>query len=173
MNGFVQWAFGFVSTDSVESVIFRCVAAVGGTLMVDWPPVEETNEIAPAPRPKRRWSQKFADALRGLKLGIRGHSSFFVHFFAAALVVAVAFALGCSLEQWGLLLLCIGFVLTAELFNSAIETLHRGLDPETRERSFKALDIAAGAVFMASATAAFVGALVFLGRILQMLGWIT
>jgi diacylglycerol kinase len=141
--------------------------------MVELPPMTELDEAAQAPRPKRPWSQKFKDSLRGLKLGIRGHSSFFVHFFAAALVVAAAFALGCSFTQWGLLLLCIGGVLTAELFNSAIEVLHRGLDPDTRERNYKALDIAAGAVLMASATAALVGALVFGWRILQMLGWTT
>ncbi len=140
--------------------------------MVELPPMTELDEATQAPRPKRPWTQKFKDSLRGLKLGIRGHSSFFVHFFAAALVVAAAFALGCSFEQWGLLLLCIGGVLTAELFNSAIEVLHRGLDPETRERNYKALDIAAGAVLMASATAALVGALVFVWRIFQMLGWI-
>ena len=140
--------------------------------MTELPPTME--EGAPkAPRPRRPWSHKFKDALRGLKLGIRGHSSFFVHFFAAALVVAVAFALGCSIDQWCVLLLCIGIVLTAELFNSAIEVLHRGLDPETRERNYKALDIAAGAVLMASMTAAVVGALVFLKRILQMLGYLT
>jgi diacylglycerol kinase len=137
--------------------------------MVELPPMTEADEAAQAPRPRRPWSQKFQDALRGLKLGIRGHSSFFVHFFVAALVVAAAFALGCSFEQWGLLLLCIGGVLTAELFNSAIEVLHRGLDPETRERNYKALDIAAGAVLLASVTAALVGALVFGWRILQML----
>jgi diacylglycerol kinase (ATP) len=65
-----------------------------------------------------------------------------------------------------------GFVLAAELFNSAIEVLHRGLDPETRERNYKALDIAAGAVLMASLAAAIVGSLVFIKRILQMVGWL-
>lgn len=139
---------------------------------MNWPTLDDTDAPPQAPRPRRPWSEKFKDALRGLKLGIRGHSSFFVHFFAAALVVAVACALGCSIEQWGLLLLCIGLVLTAELFNSAVETLHRGLDPETRERTYKALDIAAGAVLMASATAAIVGTLVFGWRILQWLDWI-
>jgi diacylglycerol kinase len=140
--------------------------------MTELPPMPGTEEDAKAPRPRRPWSQKFKDAFRGLKLGVRGHSSFFVHFFAAALVVAVAFALGCTVEQWSVLLLCIGLVLTAELFNSAIEVLHRGLDPETRERNYKALDIAAGAVLMASVTAVLVGSLVFVKRILQMVGWI-
>ena len=41
-------------------------------------------------RPKRAWRAKFGDAMRGLKLGIRGHSSFFVHFFFSALVLAAA-----------------------------------------------------------------------------------
>ena len=137
--------------------------------MADWPSLPEQEQEVEAPRPRRPWSQKFRDALRGLKFGIRGHSSFFVHFFFAALVIAAARALECSVEQWSLLILCIGFVLTAELINSAIETLHRGLDPETRERTWKSLDIAAGAVLFASITAAIVGAIIFGSRIVALL----
>src|SRR5947209_3886898 len=124
-----------------------------------------------AGRPGRRrpWRDKFQDALRGLKLGIRGHSSFFVHFFFAALVLAAAVVLGCSLEQWGILLLCIGLVLTAELFNSALETLFRGLDEFTRERAWPALDIAAGAVLLASLVAIAIGSSIFLTRLSQTL----
>ena len=134
-------------------------------------PGSSEQDDAPEPvRPRRPWARKFHDALRGLKFGIRGHSSFFVHFFIAALVVAAAAILQCSIEQWCLLLLCIGLVFTAELFNSAIEVLHRGFDDATRERNWKALDIAAGAVLMASITAAVVGLLVFGLRLLQWLG---
>jgi diacylglycerol kinase len=119
----------------------------------------------PAQKPPRPWRHKFGDALRGLKLGVRGHSSFSVHFFFAALVVAAAIVLRCSLEQWCLLLGCIGFVLTAELFNSAMETLFRGLDEPTKSRVWPCLDIAAGAVLLASITAALVGALIFLRQV--------
>ena len=121
--------------------------------------------VPPKTRPPRRWRHKFGDAFRGLKLGVRGHSSFFVHFFFAALVVAAAIALRCELVQWCLLLGCIGLVLTAELFNSAFETLFRGLDAETRERAWPALDIAAGAVLLASVTAVVIGSLVFLRQL--------
>src|SRR5207249_3685212 len=72
-----------------------------------------TDEPEPS-RPKRHWRDKFGDAFRGLKLGIRGHSSFFMHFFFAALVVAAAVILRCDLVQWCILLICIGMVLTAE-----------------------------------------------------------
>jgi diacylglycerol kinase len=104
-----------------------------------------------------------------MKRGIRGQSSFFVHFFFAALVVAGAIVLECSAAQWGLLLICIGMVLTAELFNSAVETLVRGLDDVTRARVWPCLDIAAGAVLLASITAAIVGGIVFLTQLSEKL----
>jgi len=130
----------------------------------------EEFDDAPAKKPPRRWRHKFGDALRGLKLGIRGHSSFSVHFFFVVLVVAGAIVLGCSLEQWGLLLGSIGMVLTAELFNSALETLVRGLDEQTRERVGPCLDIAAGAVLLASITAAIIGAAIFAAIFLRQHG---
>ncbi len=120
---------------------------------------------------RRSWRQKFGDAFRGLKHGVRGHSSFFVHFFVAVLVVAAAIVLGCGLVEWCLLLLCIGMVLAAELFNSAVETLFRSLDEKTRSRGYRCLDISAGAVLMASMAAAVVGGLIFLRRILELLDW--
>ena len=99
-------------------------------------------------------------------MGIRGHSSFAVHFFFAVLVTIAGIVLGCQLLEWCLLVFAIGLVLTAELLNSAIETLFRGLDQDTRERSWQALDIAAGAVLMASFIAVVIGAAVFIRRIL-------
>jgi diacylglycerol kinase len=125
--------------------------------------------VTPAERstgkPRRSWQQKFRDAIRGLKLGIRGHSSFFVHFFFTALVLAAGLALGCGPLEWCILLGCIGMVLTAELVNSAVETIYHGLDEPTKTRVRPCLDIAAGAVLLASVTAAIIGAIVFLFRI--------
>ena len=116
------------------------------------------------------WRRKFKAALRGVKLGIRGHSSFFVHFFFAALALAAAIVLRCTLVEWCLLLACIGGVLTAELVNSAIETLFRGLDEETKGRAWPALDVAAGAVLLASVAAALIGLLIF-GNRLRLMIW--
>ncbi len=126
----------------------------------------ELTEPGDKPRPgARSWRHKFKVALRGLKLGIRGHSSFAVHFFFSALVIAAAIVFRCTLLEWCLLLGCIGMVLTAELFNSALETLFRGLDEATRERSWTCLDIGAGAVLMASVTASIVGSIIFLSKL--------
>jgi len=136
------------------------------SVMPRTPQGRETDTQGPAAgRPRRPWRRKFGDAFRGIKRGVRGQSSFSVHLFFAALVVAAGIVLRCSLEQWGLLLICIGLVFTAELFNSAIETLFRGLDEDARSRVWPCLDIAAGAVLVACIAAAIVGCLVFLDRL--------
>jgi diacylglycerol kinase len=140
--------------------------------MNGFPPAQiesQEPESAAAPRRRSPWRAKFGHAFRGLKLGVRGHSSFFVHFFFAALVVAAAIVLGCDLLEWCVLLGCIGMVLTAELVNSAIETLFRGLDEATKARVWPCLDIAAGAVLLASAVAALIGGLIFLHRMALLL----
>jgi len=119
----------------------------------------------------RRWRDKFGEAVHGIKLGVRGHSSFSVHFFAAAVAIAACITFRCSVTEWCLILLCIGGVFTAELFNSSIETLFHGLDPETKSRWNGCLDIAAGAVLTASLFAVLIGAIVFGNRLAVMIGW--
>jgi len=120
-------------------------------------------------KPRRFWRDKFRESLRGIKLGFRGHSRFFVHFFFAALVMATAIVLPCEPLEWCLLLGCIGLVLTAELFNSALDILCRGLNEVSRSRVRHCLDIAAGAVLLASITAAIIGAIVFLPKVTAMI----
>jgi diacylglycerol kinase len=129
------------------------------------PPRDRLTEPAAGPRPRRPWRTRFAVAFRGIKLGIRGHSSFSVHFFFAALTVAAAIVLYCDVVEWCALLGCIGFVLTAELFNSAIETLFSGLDEATRQKVWPCLDIAAGAVLLASILAVVIGTIIFLPKL--------
>lgn len=115
----------------------------------------------------KSWHVKLDNAFRGLKRGIRGHASFFVHLFFAALAAVAAFVLRCTSGEWCILLLCIGMVLVAELFNSALEALIQGLDPDTRKRINPCLEIATGAVLMASLTAVAVGLIVFVNRLLE------
>lgn len=119
-------------------------------------------------RPRRWWRDRLRPACRGIKLGVRGHSRFFIHFFCTALVLAAAIVLRCNLVQWCLLFGCIGLVYVTELLNNAIEALFHGLDEENRSRAAASLDIAAGAVLLASITASLIGGLIFLARLLEM-----
>jgi diacylglycerol kinase len=125
-------------------------------------------ELPPQTRPRSRWRDRLRPACRGIKLGVRGHSRFFIHFFCSALVLAAAIVLRCDLVQWCLLLGCIGLVLVTELLNNAVEVLFRGLDEESMSRAAPCLDIAAGALLLASITASLIGGLIFLSRLIEM-----
>jgi len=113
----------------------------------------------------RSWSQKFADAFRGLSRAVRSQSSFGVHLGMATAVVATGAVLQVSPVEWCLLVCAIGLVLMAEIFNTAIESLARGPGSRRHPRLRDALDMASGGVLVAAITAAVVGAIVFGSRI--------
>jgi diacylglycerol kinase len=113
----------------------------------------------------RSWSQKFADAFRGLSRAVRSQSSFGVHLGMATAVVATGAVLQVSPVEWCLLVVAIGLVLMAEIFNTAIESLARGPGSRRHPRLRDALDMASGGVLVAAITAAVVGAIVFGSRI--------
>jgi len=133
------------------------------------------NETSPGgprvPRPERSWPQKFRDAFRGAGVGVRGQNSFRVHFCFAAAVLAAAVLFRVTLVEWCLLILCMAAVLTAEMFNSVIESMARSITDRHDPRLADALDTASAAVLMASIGAALVGAIVFLHRLGVLLGW--
>jgi diacylglycerol kinase len=131
-------------------------------------PVRLLVESAPRPPRPRRWADKFAEAIRGIRVGVQGQSSFFVHLFFAVLAVAAAAVLDCTPLEWGLVIGCIGLVVTAELLNTAIEILFRGLPTEARDRVYPCLDVAAGAVLVASLSAVAIGGIVFGRRLLTL-----
>ena len=130
----------------------------------------QTDEPPTRTKPPRRWRDKFAEAFRGVRLGAQGQSSFFVHLFFACLAILAAIALQCDPVEWCLVVGCIGLVFTAELFNSALEMLFKGLEPAARDRVYHALDVAAGAVLVASLTAATIGGIVFGRKLLLIVG---
>ena len=133
-------------------------------------PWDATGE-RPARKKPRRWRDKFREAIRGVKRGVRGQSSFSVHIFCAVGAIAAAGALECDHYEWCIVLGCVGMVVTAELINSSIETLFRGLEQEARDRVYGCLDIAAGAVLVAGLTAAAIGTIIFGRKLLIMFHW--
>jgi diacylglycerol kinase len=117
------------------------------------------------------WKRKFRQAARGVLWGMEGQSSFLVHGVMAVAVLVFAASLQCSQSEWLLLILCIGGVMTAELFNSALEWMGRGLCREENAELGRGLDIASGAVLVASIAAAIVGLVILGGRILSLMGF--
>ena len=77
-----------------------------------------------------------------------------------------------DLEAWrfSVVLLTVASVLSAELFNTAIEVLTHTVHPDQDPQIGRALDVAAGAVLMVSIAAAAIGFIVIGPPLWQ---WIT
>jgi diacylglycerol kinase len=123
------------------------------------------------PSSRRSWLRKFRDAFRGVKEGVRGQSSFFVHFFAAAAVVVAGVVLRVDRYEWCLLVLCISGVIVAELFNSALESMAKAITGKNHPHLGNSLDIGSAAVLVASIGASIVGVIIFGNRLGVTLGW--
>ena len=97
-------------------------------------------------------------ALAGLAATWRSEHSFKTHVGAAAAVVAVLLWLRPAPLWWAIAALTIGFVVAAEVFNTAVEGLADHLHPEQHPAIKAVKDCAAGAVLVASVAAIGVAA---------------
>ncbi len=104
-----------------------------------------------------------------MREGVRGQSSFVVHFLIAAAVLAAAAVLRVSFLEWAVLILCIALVLAAEMFNSALERMARAITGEQSPHLRDALDIASAAVLTAVLGTVAVGIIIFAWRISTLL----
>ena len=82
------------------------------------------------------------------------------------MVVVAGVVLRVSPVEWAVLVLCIGVVLAAEAFNSAIERIADYLTLERDDRIRDIKDLAAGAVLLCAIAAATVGCVIFLPYVL-------
>ena len=78
------------------------------------------------------------------------------------------FVLSISLLEWVLLILMIGFVITAELLNTAVETMLDYLAPDWHPTAGSIKDLTASAVLVTSIVAFIIGIIIFLPRIIEL-----
>lgn len=120
-----------------------------------------------------KYSQKyflksFGCALHGIRLALKSEKNLTRQIVVGVLALAGAFLLKFNGVEFCIVVMCIAGVLTAELFNSAIEY---AIDSVFKNNFSKlggmAKDIAAGAVCLTSFTAGIVGAILYLPKILS------
>ncbi len=108
------------------------------------------------------FSNTFKNARKGMRLTLKSERNIRVHIFVAILVLLSAYYFNFSLVKFCILLLTIAAVISAEMFNSAIEF---SLDAIFHNRYSRmvgmAKDIAAGAVLVVTVSAVLVGVLLF------------
>ena len=106
--------------------------------------------------------RSFGYAWKGIRCCVGKEQNLSFHLIATVCVVIAGFAFGITRTEWICIILCIGIVIAAELFNSAIERLVDLVSPQRHPLAGQIKDIAAGAVLVCALTAMVVGLVIFI-----------
>lgn len=109
---------------------------------------------------KRALSFKYA--LEGIITALKDQPNLKFQLCIALLVLALGYYFSITELEWLVIILVIGFVITFELTNTAIEEIVDSFTDQVHPAAKKAKDVAAGAVLAASLTAVTVGVIIFL-----------
>lgn len=114
----------------------------------------------------RKRLKSFHYAFNGIRLLIRHEHNAWIHCLAAVCAVTAGWLTGLSAAEWIAIAFAIGLVLAAEAVNSAIEALADVVSPDYNEGIKRTKDLAAGAVLLLAMTAAVVGLIIFIPKLL-------
>ncbi len=106
-------------------------------------------------------AKSFTHAGRGIWIFVKTTHNSWIHISAAIVACILGIYFGITSTEWILLILVAGFVLCAEAFNTAIEIDMDLTSPQYHPYARDTKDVAAGAVLIASCTAAIVGIFIF------------
>jgi diacylglycerol kinase len=110
--------------------------------------------------------KSFTYAFRGLGILFKTQENSWIQIFFAGLIIFLGISLRISTIEWLMIIFSIGLVLTAEAFNTAIEIDIDLTSPTYHPYARNTKDVAAGAVLLASFTAAAIGLIIFLPKLL-------
>jgi len=110
--------------------------------------------------------QSFGYAFNGLKILFKEEHNARVHLAATLLVIAASFYFELNAYEWMAVLFAIGLVFMAEIFNSAIENMADFMTTETNSKIKTIKDLAAAGVLVSAISAATIGLLVFVPKVL-------
>lgn len=106
--------------------------------------------------------RSFKFAWKGLKGCIGKEQNLSFHLIAATGAITAGWLFNISRIEWTIVILCIGLVIAAELFNTAIEKLVDLVTSEQHPLAGQIKDIAAGAVLVCAAATAIIGLIIFI-----------
>ena len=112
--------------------------------------------------------KSFTYAFNGLKVLFQEEHNSRIHLFATVCVIVMGALFKISVLEWVAVAFAVGLVFSGEIFNSAIEDLSDVVCPERDDRIKKVKDLAAAAVLVNAITAAAIGLLVFIPKIVQL-----
>ena len=104
----------------------------------------------------------FKYALTGIVTALKEEPNLKFHFLFGVLVIIAGVILRISRTDWMIIIFLIGFVISVELTNTAIEAVVDAFTDKEHPWAKLAKDISAGAVLVAAVTSAILGIIIFL-----------
>lgn len=119
---------------------------------------------------KQNFASTFKNARKGMRLTLKSERNIRIHLFVATLVLITAYCFKFSITKFCILFLTIASVISAEMFNSAIEFSLDAIFHNKYSRMVgMAKDIAAGAVMVVTITAVMIGVMLFAPAFISLL----
>lgn len=115
---------------------------------------------------KRNLLYSFYYAFRGIITAIKEERNMKIHVSIATLVVILGLLFTLSKIEWFSIIIIISLVISAEIFNTAIETVVNLVSPKYNELAKKAKDLSAGAVLVLAICSVIIGLIIFMPKFL-------
>ena len=119
---------------------------------------------------KTGFAESVGHAIDGIQYTVSHERNFKIEIAFAIAVTIASFVLKVSVLEWTVLVLVIGMVLALEMINTSIERCVDLVTKDYKELAKAAKDIAAGSVFIMSMFSIVIGIIIFLPKILAILG---
>jgi diacylglycerol kinase (ATP) len=112
--------------------------------------------------------KSFGYAFKGFVYACRTQLNLRIHLVITGIALLSGWYLKISTSEWLWILLCIAIVITAELLNTAIETLTDLVSPSFNIKAGHVKDIAAAAVTITALFAVITGCIIFIPKLIQL-----
>lgn len=109
----------------------------------------------------------FKYAFTGIVTSFKTEQNMKIHILIMILIIIAGIVLKISSLDWIILVIMFALVISAELFNTTIETVVDMITMEKNEKAKIAKDVAAGAVLVLAIGSVIVGLIIFIPKILN------
>jgi len=116
----------------------------------------------------KRLINSFKYAGTGIITSFKSERNMKIHFLAMFLVIILGFVLHISLAEWIVCIILFAGVISAEMFNTAIETVVDMVMPNINSKAKIAKDVAAGGVLIWAICSAIIGCIIFIPKIIEL-----
>jgi len=110
----------------------------------------------------------FRFAFNGLRILTTEEHNSRIHIFMAIQAIMIGSILHLSATEWMAIVFAIGFVITTEILNTAIENIADFVSPERNQHIKKIKDLAAASVLVSTLTSIAIGLIIFIPKLIEL-----